>query len=82
MPDPEARLSRPKTAEALTEAGFPTAPSTLATLACRGGGPAYSIFNNRAFYNFGDALDWARRRCSGPHTTAAERRAAENEAAA
>ena len=76
MPDPKARLSRRETAAALTEAGYPTAPSTLATLACRGGGPAYVIFNGRAFYTFGDALEWARSRTSEPHTTAAERRAA------
>ena len=69
------------TAEALTESGYPTQPSTLATLACRGGGPAYVIFNGRAYYTFGDALEWARSRTSEPHTTAAARRTAGQRAA-
>ena len=49
MPDPKARLSRREMAAALTDEGYPTQPSTLATLACRGGGPTYSIFNGRAY---------------------------------
>ena len=76
MPDLKALLSRREIAAALTEAGFPISPSTLATLACRGGGPAYVIYNNRAFYTYGVGLKWARSRMSEPHTTAAARRAA------
>jgi hypothetical protein len=59
---PDARLSRSATAEALTAAGFPIAPATLATMACRGGGPEFVLFNGRALYRLGDALAWAEAR--------------------
>ena len=36
---PNVRLTRRKTADALTEAGFPVKETTLATKATRGGGP-------------------------------------------
>ena len=42
MPDPDTLLRRRPAAAALTEAGYPIAPATLATLACRGGGPRYA----------------------------------------
>ena len=58
--DPETLLTRDRTAEALTEAGFPTAPATLATKACRGGGPPFRRFGARPLYRWGDALAWAR----------------------
>lgn len=74
-PSPETRLSRADTAKALTAAGFPISTSTLATMACRGGGPAYTIFNGRAIYTFGDALSWAESRTSAPMKTASEGRA-------
>jgi hypothetical protein len=45
IPDtPDALLTRGRTAEALTEAGFPIKAKTLATKASRGGGPRYSKF--------------------------------------
>jgi hypothetical protein len=75
LPDPDARLLRRPLAEALSAAGFPIAAATLATLACRGGGPLYMTFNGRAVYRFGDALEWAQSRMSASHATAAERRA-------
>jgi hypothetical protein len=74
--DPEVRLSRRKTAEALTAAGFPIASATLATMATRGGGPAYTLFNGRALYRWSDALAWAEERTSAPRTTASEGRVA------
>jgi hypothetical protein len=68
------RLSRRETAAALTEAGYPIAPATLATLACRGGGPAYVLFNGRALYDLDASLQWAQSRSSEPRATAAEGR--------
>jgi hypothetical protein len=60
IPDsPDARLTRERTAEALTTLGYKVAPKTLATKATRGGGPPYSLFGGRAFYRWGDALAWA-----------------------
>lgn len=53
-------LTRQRVADALTEAGYPISPRTLATKATRGGGPPYSLFSGRALYRWGDALDWAR----------------------
>ncbi len=39
--DPETLLTREAVAEALTDAGYPTSPKTLATKASRGGGPHF-----------------------------------------
>jgi hypothetical protein len=55
----DAILTRDDTSACLTEAGYPTAPATLATKACRGGGPPYRVFGGRALYRWGDALAWA-----------------------
>jgi hypothetical protein len=43
-------LTRQRTAEALTAAGYPISHRTLATKATRGGGPPYSLFSGRALY--------------------------------
>jgi hypothetical protein len=55
----DALLTRNQVAAALTEAGFPTSPATLATKASRGGGPPYQTFGARAMYRWGSALQWA-----------------------
>lgn len=55
----DAILTRDDTSACLTEAGYPTAPATLATKACRGLGPPYRVFGGRALYRWGDALAWA-----------------------
>jgi hypothetical protein len=70
--DPDALLTRAKTAEELTRAGFPTAVSTLKTLASRGGGPPYRKAGSRVAYRWGDAFDWAQSKL-GPaqHSTSA-----------
>jgi hypothetical protein len=61
IPDnPEALLTREATAEALTAAGYPTARTTLATKASRGGGPRFRKYGPRPLYRWGDALEWAR----------------------
>ena len=58
--DPDTWLVRDATAAALTEAGFPVAPATLATKASRGGGPPFQRFGRRPIYRWGDAIGWAR----------------------
>ena len=62
--DPNALLRRRRTAQVLTEAGYPTAESTLATKATRGGGPPYRSYGRAALYRWGDALAWAQSRMS------------------
>lgn len=57
-------LTRDQTAAALTRAGFPTSPATLATRASRGGGPSFQKYGARALYRWGDALRWAEDRLS------------------
>lgn len=74
--DPDRLLTRHATAAALTEAGFPTSPATLATKATRGGGPLFVKFGARALYRWADALAWAQERTSLPHYSASENRAA------
>jgi len=70
--DLNALLRRKATAAALTEAGYPTAEATLATLACRGGGPAFQRYGRYVVYRWGNALDWARSRLSRPVTSTSE----------
>jgi hypothetical protein len=70
--DPETLLRRRPAANALTAAGYPVAPATLATLACRGGGPRYRKFGRVPLYRWGDLLDWARSRLSAPVRSTSE----------
>lgn len=70
--DPDARLSRVQTAEALTRAGFPIAASTLAAMVVRGGGPPFSLWGRFPLYRWGDTLEWAQQRLSTPRRTTAE----------
>jgi hypothetical protein len=65
-------LPRKRTADALTEAGFPVSSATLATKATRGGGPPYQLFGQRALYRWGDALAWAQGRLSEPRHSTSE----------
>jgi hypothetical protein len=70
---PDALLRRRETADALTEAGFPMRPATLATKASRGGGPPYRRFGRGvAIYRWGDALQWAQLRLSAPMRSTSE----------
>jgi hypothetical protein len=64
--DLDTLLTRSQTAAALTEAGFRTAPATLATMATRGGGPPFQKYGPRPLYRLGDALAWARARLTTP----------------
>jgi hypothetical protein len=68
----DALLRRTATAEALTEAGYPTSPATLATMAVRGGGPVHRCFGRIPLYRWGDALAWAESRMSAPRHTTSE----------
>jgi hypothetical protein len=59
-------LTRDKVAEALTDAGFPVRPKTLATKATRGGGPPFRCFGAKPLYRWSDALAWAQSRLGPP----------------
>lgn len=73
IPDnPELLLTRSRTADALTAAGFPVKATTLATKATRGGGPPYRKFGLRALYRWGDALAWAEGRLTGVRSSTSE----------
>jgi hypothetical protein len=68
----DALLTRDKTAEALTAAGYQISARTLATKVSRGGGPPYAIFSARALYRWGDALAWARNLTSATRCSTSE----------
>ncbi len=70
--DPDTRLTRDAVAAALTAAGLPVKPKTLATMATRGGGPPYRLFGRRPLYRWGDALAWAEARLSPPRRSTSE----------
>ena len=70
--DPDARLTRKRAAEALTEEGYPTREKTLATKASRGGGPPYEIWCGRSMYKWGPLLSWARDELSEPRRSTSE----------
>ncbi len=70
--DPDTLLQRKATADALTEAGYPTSSATLATKASRGGGPPYQLYGRVPLYRWGDALAWARSRLTKPIRTTSE----------
>ena len=66
MHDPNTLFRRRALAVELEKAGFPVAHATLATLACRGGGPIFQKFGRYPLYRWDDALVWARSRLSQP----------------
>lgn len=68
-----ALLTRDQAALALTKAGFPIKSKTLATLACRGGGPPFHHFGARVLYRWDEALAWANARLSSPVASTSER---------
>jgi hypothetical protein len=72
LPDPGALLTRQQAAAALTEAGFPTAPSTLATKATRGGGPPFSKYGPKTIYTWGLTLSLAQDRLTPPVSSTSE----------
>lgn len=70
MPDAQSKidnatlLRRADAAVALTSAGYPISPSTLATMASRGGGPVFRRFGPKVLYRWGDLIEWAELRSS------------------
>ncbi len=71
-PNPDDLLTRDRAAAALTMAGYPTATATLATKACRGGGPPYRTYSGRALYRWADLIAWAEARTSPPRRSTSE----------
>lgn len=59
-----ALLRRNACATALTKAGFPISPKTLASMVTRGGGPPYHKFGRAVLYRWSDVLAWAEGRLS------------------
>jgi hypothetical protein len=70
--DPETLLTRDQAAAALTAAGFPVKPKTLATKASRGGGPPFCRFGAKPLYRWVDCLAWACSRLSAPMRSTSE----------
>jgi len=67
IPDsPDALLTRAQAAHALTTLGYPVAPSTLSTKACRGDGPPYRRFGRKPLYKWSDCLRWAEDKMTAP----------------
>jgi hypothetical protein len=69
---PKTMLRRAELAPALTEAGHPITPSTLAMMAVRGGGPLMEYWGRIPLYRWGPALRWAQGRLSKPVRSTAE----------
>jgi hypothetical protein len=65
-------LRRRAAAKALTEAGFPMSPATLATQATRGNGPPYRLFGRIPLYSLAETLAWAELRLTPPVKSTAE----------
>jgi hypothetical protein len=79
--NPMTRLRRDELAAALTEAGYPIAATTLATMAVRGG-PPFQKFGRYPLYIWRDALAWADARLTAPRRTTAEATPQQQQAAA
>lgn len=70
-------VTRQDAARILTEAGYPIAYTTLATLASTGGGPAYKRYGHRAIYEVEALFSWAEARIGRAASTASEHRVQE-----
>ena len=57
----DTKLRRAALASALTEAGFPISPATLASMATRGSGPSFQHWGRIPLYTWGSSLEWAAR---------------------
>jgi hypothetical protein len=69
---PETRLRRRAVAEASTAHGYPIKEKTLATMACRGGGPPFQLWGRIPIYTWGPYLGWAEGRLSEPRSSTSE----------
>jgi hypothetical protein len=72
---PDTLLTREKAALALTACGVPISRRTLATRACRGGGPPYRHFGRVVLYEWQDLVGWACGKMSPSASNASEHRA-------
>lgn len=72
-------LPRKEAAGWLNAFGLSTTPDSLATMANRGGGPAFFKIGNRCFYRVEDLKDWVRQRCSRLLDSTSDRRGRELE---
>ena len=70
--DPESLFRRREAAKALSEAGFPVSPATLATKATRGSGPKYHLFGRVPLYRWRDLKLWADAKLSPPISSSPE----------
>jgi hypothetical protein len=70
--NPATRLNRNDAAAALRRAGIPVAPSTLATMVCRGGGPKYKRFGRVPLYRAADLLAWLEEKLLPPVRSTSE----------
>jgi hypothetical protein len=77
--DPDALLTRVDCAAALSKAGFPTSPKTLATKASRGGGPPFRRWGSKPLYPWGSSLSWAMERLGPPMRSTSEADAAQQD---
>jgi hypothetical protein len=66
-------FTRKQVARALTDAGYPVSPATLASAATRGGGPPFQHFGPRVLYRWRDAIKWAQSRLTPPILSTSER---------
>jgi hypothetical protein len=72
MTNIQCRLDRKEAASFLTSHGYRTAPSTLAKLACIGGGPVFESFGRRPLYREVDLLAWAAAKTTGPRRSTSD----------
>jgi len=70
--DFECRLDRRQAADFLSAHGYRTAPTTLAKLACIGGGPTFASFSRKPLYREADLLAWARATTTGPRRSTSD----------
>jgi hypothetical protein len=68
----ECRLDRQQAAAFLTTRGYRTAPTTLAKLACIGGGPTFESFGRKPLYREADLLAWAQAKTTGPRRSTSD----------
>jgi hypothetical protein len=62
--DSDAMLTRVQAARALTAAGYPCSPATLASKASRGDGPLFRRFGTKPLYRWADLLGWVNSKLS------------------
>src|SRR5258708_21554888 len=70
--NPDQLLRRDGVAEGLQSLGYPISAKTLATMACRGGGPPYEVFGRIPLYRRGLSRAWAQSRLASPARSTAK----------